>query len=128
MGSIWHIGVAVPDLQKGKKELVVFFLGSPAAVPFEVALAFDGVVNRFDPLTDPADRAVAGCLVAAVRAGQAGAEPGAEQVLEIPAGEALVPDQDQARPQRADAGGVCGQFGDGIALADLRAGQAPACR
>jgi len=35
MGSIWHIGVAVPDLQKGRKELVVFSLGSPAACAAE---------------------------------------------------------------------------------------------
>src|ERR1700742_1196633 len=72
MGSIWHIGVTVPGLQKGRKELGVFSLGSPAAVPFDVALAFEGVVNRFDPLADPVDRAVAGCLVAAGRAGRGG--------------------------------------------------------
>lgn len=48
--------------------------------------------------------------------------------LSLPAGEALVPDQDQARPQRAGAGGVRGQFGGGLTLASLRAGQAPACR
>ena len=25
MGSIWHIGIAVPDLEEGKKELGVVF-------------------------------------------------------------------------------------------------------
>ena len=39
MGSIWHIGVAVPDPRKGRKKLVVLALGSPAALPSEVALA-----------------------------------------------------------------------------------------
>ena len=42
--------------------------GGPAAVAFEVELAFEGVVDRLDPLAGPADRPVAGCLVAAVRA------------------------------------------------------------
>jgi DNA-binding CsgD family transcriptional regulator len=35
MGSIWHIGVAVPGLQKGRKELVVFSLGSPFEIKGE---------------------------------------------------------------------------------------------
>jgi hypothetical protein len=39
-------------------------------VAFQVELAFEGVVDRLDPLTDPADRAVAGRLVAAVGAVQ----------------------------------------------------------
>jgi hypothetical protein len=40
--------------------------GGAAAVAFEVELAFEGVVDRFDSLADPADVPVAGCLVAAV--------------------------------------------------------------
>jgi hypothetical protein len=35
-------------------------LGGPAAVPFRVRLALEGVVDRFDPLPDPADRLVPG--------------------------------------------------------------------
>ena len=80
--------------------------GGAAAVAFEVELALEGVVDRFDPLPDPADRAVPGCLVAAVRADQAEPVLAGDQVLEVPAREALVPDQGQARPQRAGAGGV----------------------
>ena len=34
--------------------------GGAAAVAFEVELAFEGVVDRFDPLADPADGPVAG--------------------------------------------------------------------
>ena len=49
-------------------------LGGPAAVAFEIELPFEGVVDRLDPLPDPADGSVPGCLVAAVRAGQAGAD------------------------------------------------------
>src|SRR5690349_23151332 len=75
-----------------------------AAVAFEVELALEGVVDRFDPLPDPADGPVPGRLVAAVRADQAHRVPGGDQVLEVPPGEPLVPDQDQARPQRAGAG------------------------
>jgi hypothetical protein len=42
--------------------------GGAAAVAFEVELAFEGVVDRFDLLADPADGPVAGCLVAPVGA------------------------------------------------------------
>src|SRR6478672_4676856 len=62
--------------------------GGAAAVAFQVELAFEGVVDRFDPLADPADGSVAGSLVAPVGADQAQAEPGGEQVLELAAGEA----------------------------------------
>ncbi len=34
--------------------------GGAAAVAFEVELAFEGVVDRFDPLADPADGPVGG--------------------------------------------------------------------
>src|SRR5690349_5427111 len=66
-----------------------------AAVAFEVELAFEGVVDRFDPLADPADRSVAGRLVAAVRADQVQPVAGGEQVLELAPGEALVADEGQ---------------------------------
>ena len=59
--------------------------GGAAAVAFEVELAFEGVVDRFDPLPDPADGPVAGCLVAAVRADQVQPDPVGDQVLELPA-------------------------------------------
>src|SRR5690242_12783852 len=62
--------------------------GGAAAVAFEVELALEGVVDRFDPLPDPADRPVPGCLVAAVRADQAHPVPGGDQLLEVPPGEA----------------------------------------
>ena len=45
---------------------------------FEVELTLEGVVDRLDPLPDPADRAVPGRLVAAVRADQSQPEPGGD--------------------------------------------------
>jgi len=66
--------------------------GAPA-VALQAELAFEGVVDRFDPLADPADRPVPGRLVAAVGADQVQAEAGGEQVLELAPGEALVADQ-----------------------------------
>src|SRR5947208_11589974 len=69
--------------------------GGAAAVAFEVQLAFEGVVDRLDPLADPADGPVPGCLVAAVGADQGHPEAGGDQVLEVAPGEALVPDEGQ---------------------------------
>src|SRR5690242_7754332 len=85
--------------------------GGAAAVVFQVELAFEGVVDRFDPLADPADGRVAGCLVAAVGADQPQPEPGGDQVLEGAPGEALVADEDQPGPQRAGPAGVRQQLG-----------------
>ena len=102
--------------------------GGAAAVAFEVELAFEGVVDRFDPLPDPADRSMAGRLVAAVRPDHAQAEPGGDQLLEVPAREPLVPDQGQPRAQRAGAGGVRQQLCGRLAFADLGIGQAPGSR
>src|SRR5881227_704688 len=79
--------------------------GGAAAVAFEVELAFEGVVDRFDPLADPADGPVPGFLVAAVGPDQVQAKCGGEQVLELAPSEPLVADQGQSRPQRARAGG-----------------------
>jgi hypothetical protein len=57
-------------------------LGGAAAVAFEVEPALENVVDRFDPLLDPADRPVPGRLVLAVGADQAQPEAGGDQVLE----------------------------------------------
>src|ERR1700747_3028003 len=60
--------------------------GGPAAVAFQVELSLEGVVDRFDPLPDPADGPVPGCLVTPVRADQAQLVPGGGQVLERASG------------------------------------------
>src|SRR6185437_10183949 len=78
--------------------------GGAAAVAFQVELAFEGVVDRLDPLADPADGPVAGCLVAAVGADQVQPEAAGDQVLELPSGESLVADQGQPRSQGRGAG------------------------
>src|SRR6266516_4761960 len=122
-------GPVVPDgsshSQKPLSDAGVEARGGPAAVSFQVELAFEGVVDRFDPLPDPADGPVAGGLVAAVGPDQAQPEPGGDQVLELPPGEALVADEDAARPQRAGPGGVRQQPGRHLAFPDPGAGQAP---
>jgi hypothetical protein len=63
-------GLVVPDAhghgQQPLGDAGIDSLGGPAAVAFEVELALEGVVDRFDPLPDPADRSVPGRLVAAV--------------------------------------------------------------
>src|SRR5579859_8176040 len=45
-----------------------------AAVVFKTELAFEGVVDGFDALADPAQGAVAMALIAAIRPNQGGAE------------------------------------------------------
>src|SRR5215470_18539484 len=67
--------------------------GGAAAVAFQVELAFEGVVDRLDPLADPADGPVAGRLVAAVGPDQVQPEVAGDQVLEVLLGEALVADE-----------------------------------
>ena len=100
-------GPVVPDAgghgQQSLGGAGVDAFGGAAAVAFEVQLALEGVVDRLDPLPDPADRSVPGRLVAPVGADQVQAEAAAEQVLEVLAGEALVADEGQPRPQRAGA-------------------------
>src|SRR4029450_11186314 len=54
-----------------------------AALAFQVELAFEGVVDRFDPLADPADGPVPGFLVAAVGPDQVQAQGGGDQRLEL---------------------------------------------
>src|SRR3990170_1807713 len=60
-----------------------------AAVAFERELAFDRVDDRFDPLADAAEGAVAGLFVAAVGA-QEGARERGDDLFELFAGEAFV--------------------------------------
>src|SRR5690242_19337335 len=91
-------GPVVPDAgghgQQPLGDPGVQALRGPAAVSFEVKLALEGVVDRLDPLPDPADGPVPGCLILAVRADQAHLELRGDQVLELASGKALVPDQD----------------------------------
>src|SRR5438046_9675611 len=60
--------------------------GGAAAVAFEVELAFEGVVDGLDPLADPADRPVAGRLVATVGVDQAAPAAGWDHGLRGAAG------------------------------------------
>src|SRR5487761_1750650 len=108
-------GPVVPDAgghgQQPLRDPGVQALGGPAAVAFQVELPLEGVVDRCDPLPDPADGPVPGRLVAAVRPDQPQLIPGGDELLEVAAREALVPDQRQARAQRAGPGGAGQQLG-----------------
>src|SRR5205823_6724223 len=63
-----------------------------AAVSFERELAFAGVDDGLDPLTDAAERAETWCLIAAVGTDEAGGEATGD-LLEFLAGEAFVGDE-----------------------------------
>jgi hypothetical protein len=90
-------GPVVPDAhghgQQPLGDAGIDSLGGAAAVAFEIELALEDVVDRFDPLPDPAGGPVPGCLIAPVRADQAQSVPGGDQVLELPCG---VPKLDQS--------------------------------
>src|SRR2546423_15205939 len=58
--------------------------GGPAAVAFEVELAFEGVVDRLDPLAGPGDGPGAGWAAAAAAAGPAARRPRAGDGTDVP--------------------------------------------
>jgi hypothetical protein len=89
---------------------------------FEVELAFEGLVDRFDPLADAAEVAVAVGLVLAVRAEQAQAH-GIGDVLELRAGEALIGQQDL--PGTKEVVIVVEKCGEDLAFAEFGIGQTP---
>src|SRR5690349_13588229 len=70
-------GPVVPDAsghgQQPLGDAGIQAAGGTAAVAFEVELALEGVVDRFDPLPDPADRAVPG--VSSRRSGRMNCSP-----------------------------------------------------
>src|SRR5438046_8861615 len=119
-------GPVVPDRgghgQQALGDAGVDAAGGSGAVAFQVELAFEGVVDRLDPLADPADGPMAGCLVAAVGTDHAQPEPAGDQVLELAPGEPLVADQGQSGPQGMSAGGVGEQLGGYLAFAHRGAG------
>ena len=80
-------------------------LEGPSAVGFEVKLAFEGVVDRFDQLADRFEQplAMTGGLVLA-GGPQQGGPAGGQVSFGDPAGEAFVGDQDQAGPVVASWG------------------------
>src|SRR5512147_149540 len=69
------------------------------AVLFERELAFEGVVDRFDPLADPAELAEAGFLVATVGPQEGGVQVG-DGALELSAGESFVADDELPAAER----------------------------
>lgn len=98
--------------------------GGAGAVGFEAELALEGVVDRLDPLPDSAEVAVAGVLVAAVRAQHPHAECG-DLGFDVAPGQALVGQHRGARAQQAGLHGDGQQVQAHVAFAELGIGQAP---
>ena len=96
--------------------------GSPAVV-FESELAFEGVEDGLDPLTAAGELPKPGRLVFAVGADQVRTQRAGDEGFEVPAGEALVAEDDLPG---ADQVVVAFQQGPGdLALAEARGGPAP---
>ena len=98
-----------------------------ASVAFERELVFGGVDDRFDPLTDTAEVAVAGLLVLAVGAEQEGCEL-ADGLFELLAGEAFVADHDLFAVQLAGAAHPVEQRRGDLAFGLVRGREAEAVR
>src|SRR4051794_16559422 len=97
------------------------------AVLFERELALEGVVDQLDPLTDPAELAEAGLLVAAVGAHEGGVQVG-DGALELLAGEPLVADDDLSAAEQSALAGALEHCRGHVALGVVRGCQAEADR
>src|SRR5437773_6982718 len=98
----------------------------PPAVGFEVELAFEGVVDRFDQLADGFEQRLAGAGGLVFAGGpQQGGAAGGQAGFGFAAGEALVGDEDQAGPGGGEVGLDVEHGGQHLAFADLRVGQCP---
>src|SRR5215211_4764654 len=122
---------AVPDASGEGKDALTdprpHSLGDVSAVLFERELAFEGVVDRLDPLADAAELAESRLLVSAVGADERRVE-GGDGLLELGAGEAFVADDDLAAgEQSALAGAIEHRRGD-VALGLVGGRQAEADR
>src|SRR5215467_9614882 len=71
--------------------------GGAPAMAFQVELVFEGVVDRLDPLADPADRTVPGRLVAPQPRARAHSPCSAAGIRRIPAGPPAPPPVPQPR-------------------------------
>ena len=91
--------------------------GDVAAVVFERELAFERVVDRLDPLPDPAELPEPRLLVASIGPQEAGIE-GGDGALELCAGEPLVTNDDLAAVEQPPLAGAlqhrCGDLTFGI--------------
>src|SRR5918996_1646476 len=102
-------------------------LDGVGAVAFQAELVFEGVEDRLDPLADPAQVAEPGRLISPVGADQPRVQL-SDHLLERPAGEALVAQDDHARAQDVLAGGVVQQAPGNLALTPSRVCQGPGHR
>src|SRR6266540_3245156 len=121
----------VPDADREREQALADAradaIGCAAAVALERELAFDRVDDRFDPLADAAERAVARLLVAAVGAQQRACQR-ARDLLELFAREAFVADDELVAVERAGAAHAVEQRGGDLALGLVGGGEAEAVR
>src|SRR5215217_5559122 len=101
--------------------------GHVAAVILERELAFEGVVDRLDPLTDPAELADSRLLVAAVGTQEAGVQV-CDGALELLAGESFIADDDLPAAEQAALAGALEHCRGDFALGVIRGCQAEADR
>jgi hypothetical protein len=125
---IWAVCVSmgssvVPDAgghrQQALRDPGVHAVRGACAVPFQVELSVEGLVDRFDPLADATEVAVAVGLVLAVRAQQARCHRLGE-FCEVLSGETLVGQQDLTLTDEVVV--VVEQRGQHLAFADLGVG------
>src|ERR1700757_80052 len=129
--SVVPEGPAVPDpggegedaLTDARPDTV----GDVAAVPLERELAFEGVVDRLDPLSDPAELSEPGFLIAAVWA-QKGGVQASDGPLKLLAGEPFVADDDLPTVKQAARAGAIEHRERGLTLGIVGGRQAEADR
>jgi hypothetical protein len=119
-------GGVVPDHGQGQQPGSDAGVNTPegaSAVGFEGELAFKGIDDGLDPLAAAGELTEPGGLVLAVGADQVRAQPGGDEGLKVPPGEALAAEDDLPG---ADQVMITGQQGLGdLAFAQAGMGQPP---
>src|SRR5919201_6522408 len=125
--SVFPEGPAVPDAGGESEDALTDARpdagGHVTAVMLERELALEGVVDRLDPLTDPAELPDPRLLVAAVGTQEGGVEVG-DGALELLAGESFVADDDLPAAEQAALAGAPEHGRGDFALGVVRGCQA----
>src|SRR5579859_4107572 len=129
--SVVPEGPAVPDAGGESEDALADACpdagGDVSAVVLERELAFEGVVDRLDPLTDPAELAEPWLLVAPVSPNEGGVE-GGDSALELATGEPFVADDELTSAEQAPLAGALEHRRGDFPLGLVRGCQAEADR